>query len=420
MNRFIFRERSLELGRRTYVMGILNVTPDSFSDGGLFLDPEKAVRRAEQIREEGADILDIGAQSTRPGHTPVSPDEEWSRLAPVLTALEGRAGLPISVDTYYPEVAARALAAGADIINDVSGEIHPEMFSCIAEYRAGYIAMHTGSGDADHPAEYPDGVFADVRAFFERACRELVRCGVLEENICLDVGIGFGKTQEQNLALLRDLKETRINDCALLVGASRKRVVAIPSGESEPQRRMPGTVAAHTAAIAGGADIIRVHDVWQSVQAARVADAIYRTAPRSGINRQGRRNIMDKIIVKGLEIFAYHGVNPEEKENGQPFIIDAECALDLTIPCASDRVEDTVSYAKIVKTLTRVMTENKYDLIERAAQVCADAVLWEYPAVMSVRITLKKPQAPIQAKFECMAVEIERHAHQKFKRGIQK
>lgn len=129
---------------------------------------------------------------------------------------------------------------------------------------------------------------------------------------------------------------------------------------------------------------------------------------------------MDKIIVKGLEIFAYHGVNPEEKENGQPFIIDAECALDLTIPCASDRVEDTVSYAKIVKTLTRVMTENKYDLIERAAQVCADAVLWEYPAVMSVRITLKKPQAPIQAKFECMAVEIERHAHQKFKRGIQK
>lgn len=129
---------------------------------------------------------------------------------------------------------------------------------------------------------------------------------------------------------------------------------------------------------------------------------------------------MDKIIVKGLEIFAYHGVNPEEKENGQPFIIDAECALDLTIPCASDRVEDTVSYAKIVKTLTRVMTENKYDLIERAAQVCADAVLWEYPAVMSVRIALKKPQAPVQAKFEYMAVEIERHAHQKFKRGIQK
>ena len=129
---------------------------------------------------------------------------------------------------------------------------------------------------------------------------------------------------------------------------------------------------------------------------------------------------MDKIIVKGLEIFAYHGVNPEEKENGQPFIIDAECALDLTIPCASDGGEDTVSYAKTVKTLTRVMTENKYDLIERAAQVCADAVLWEYPAVMSVRITLKKPQAPIQAKFEYMAVEIERHAHQKFKRGIQK
>lgn len=126
---------------------------------------------------------------------------------------------------------------------------------------------------------------------------------------------------------------------------------------------------------------------------------------------------MDKIIIKGLKIFAYHGVNPEEKENGQPFIIDAECAVDLRIPCASDRVEDTVSYAKIVKTLNRVMTENKYDLIERAAQVCADAILWEYPAVASVKLTLKKPQAPVHADFEYMAVEIERKARNKFKRG---
>lgn len=126
---------------------------------------------------------------------------------------------------------------------------------------------------------------------------------------------------------------------------------------------------------------------------------------------------MDKIIIKGLKIFAYHGVNPEEKVDGQTFIIDAECSTDLMIPCASDRVEDTVSYAKIVKTLTRVMTENKYDLIERAAQVCADAILWEYPAIVGVKLTLKKPQAPIHAEFDYMAVEIERHAHNKFKRG---
>lgn len=127
---------------------------------------------------------------------------------------------------------------------------------------------------------------------------------------------------------------------------------------------------------------------------------------------------MDKIIIKGLKIFAYHGVNPEEKVDGQTFIIDAECSTDLRLPCASDCVEDTVSYAKIVKTLTRVMTENKYDLIERAAQVCADAILWEYPAIACVKLTLKKPQAPVKAEFDYMAVEIERHAHNKIKRGI--
>ncbi len=278
MSCFSFPGGALELGRRTWVMGILNVTPDSFSDGGRFFDPERAVRRAAQIREEGADILDIGAQSTRPGHIPVSPEEEWRRLEPVLKALKGVAGLPISVDTYYPQVARRALGSGAAIINDVSGRIHPEMFGVVAEYGAGYIAMHTGrGGDADRLAEYPYGVTADVRQFFADVCRELQRCGVAQDHICLDPGIGFGKTQEQNLELLRDFSQVRINGCALLAGASRKRVVAIPSGERDPMRRMPGTLAAHTVAIAGGADIIRVHDVRQSVQAARVADAIYRT-----------------------------------------------------------------------------------------------------------------------------------------------
>lgn len=277
MNRFCFRGRSLELGRKTYVMGILNVTPDSFSDGGLFFNPSDAVCHARRIQAEGADILDIGAQSTRPGHVPVSAQEEWERLEPVLTALKIEIDMPISIDTYYPQVARHALEAGAEIINDVSGKINLEMFRLIAEYGAGYIAMHTGTnGDADHPAVYPNGVVADVRAFFEEACVELERCGVPAENICLDVGIGFGKTQEQNLTLLRDLKETRVREGALLVGASRKRVIAIPSGEQDPQRRMPGTVAAHAAAIAGGADIIRVHDIRESVQAARVSDAIYR------------------------------------------------------------------------------------------------------------------------------------------------
>ena len=288
MNRFAFCGLSVELGFRTYVMGILNITPDSFSDGGLYLDPGPAAEHALLIQQEGADFLDIGAQSTRPGHIPVSATEEWARLSPVLERIRGEIRIPISVDTYYPDVARRALDAGAAIINDVSGCVNPDMLKCVAEYQAGYIAMHTGTGgDADHPASYPEGVVTDVRGFFERIGREAGDYGIPAENLCLDVGIGFGKTHEQNLELLRDLKHVRINGCALFVGASRKRVVAIPSGEKDPGRRMPGTIAAHTAAIAGGADLIRVHDVAAGVQASRVADAIYRPQTSAQLDMHG-------------------------------------------------------------------------------------------------------------------------------------
>jgi dihydropteroate synthase len=276
MATFQGRNFSFPLGRRTLVMGILNLTPDSFSDGGLYKDAPSALKRAREIAAEGADLLDVGAESTRPGHVPLSPEEELRRLLPVLEAL-GDFPIPVSVDTYHPSVARAALAKGAAIVNDVSGVLSPEMAAVVREAGAGWIVMHTGGGDASHPAEYPDGdVVRAVRLFFEES-GELARAlGIPDAALCLDPGIGFGKTNEQNLRLLREVAAYRPKDRALLVGASRKRVVGTACGEADPQKRLAGTLAAHTAAIAGGADLLRVHDVAASVQAARVADAIYR------------------------------------------------------------------------------------------------------------------------------------------------
>lgn len=278
MAAFAGRYFSFDLGPRTYIMGILNVTPDSFSDGGLWLDPEDAVGHALEMQDAGADILDIGAQSTRPGHIAVSADEEIKRLLPILERLKGRLSVPLSIDTYYPEVAAAALECGAAIINDVSGTVSPAMTEVVRKAGAGWIIMHTGGGDASIVAEYADDdVVKAVRSFFDEAAKTTAAAGLPASAICFDPGIGFGKTQAHNLTLLRDMARVRIPGYALLTGASRKRVVAIASGEQDAKLRLPGTLAAHTAAIAGGTDLIRVHDVRESVQAARVADAIYRS-----------------------------------------------------------------------------------------------------------------------------------------------
>ncbi len=259
---------SFPLGERTYIMGILNVTPDSFSDGGRYDDPGRAAERALEMEREGADILDIGAQSTRPGFTPVSAEEEWARLAPVLERLRSRLRIPISVDTFYPEVARRALYAGAEIINDVDGMENPDMLTVLRGSGCGYVVMHSQSDG------YPFGVAEGVRRFLAGRVLRALEAGVDRGRICIDPGIGFGKTHEENLELIRDLKEVQIMGCALLVGASRKRVIALSCGDPPVEKRLYGTIAAHSIAIFNGADIVRVHDVAEAKQAVLVADAI--------------------------------------------------------------------------------------------------------------------------------------------------
>lgn len=264
---------TLALTERAAVMGILNVTPDSFADGGAYFDTPAALRRAAEIVEEGADILDIGAQSTRPGHTPVSAEEEWARLCPVLEGLRGRLTIPVSVDTYYPEVARRALGSGAAIINDVSGGIDNGMTAVAAHYGAGLVMMHAGGGADD--AGDGDAV-ATVQHFFALALDRAERDGLAQEQICLDPGIGFGKDRQGDLELVARLPLllSGVPDVAVLVGASRKRVIAACCADAPPAERVAGTIALHTVAQWNGAHILRVHDVKAAVQAVRVTAAL--------------------------------------------------------------------------------------------------------------------------------------------------
>lgn len=254
----------LPLGEKTYVMGILNVTPDSFSDGGKWNNKESALKHSLKMIEDGADIIDIGAQSTRPGHIEISVEEELDRLLPILEILHLEIDVPISVDTFYPEVAKEALSYGVSIINDVKGFSDDKMFDIMENFNCGSIIMHNGSN-------------ASMMKFFNNTVKKLTQRKINKNRVCFDPGIGFGKSYKENLWALKDLKNFKLKEFAMLVGASKKRVIGEPCENPPFSQRVSGTIAAHTIAIANGADIIRVHDVKEAVQAAKVADAILRS-----------------------------------------------------------------------------------------------------------------------------------------------
>jgi dihydropteroate synthase len=259
----------LALGR-PLVMGILNVTPDSFSDGGQFIEPSKAIAHAGAMAEQGADILDIGAESTRPygGAISVSAEDEIARLAPVLPAII-KLGLPASIDTIKANVAAWALDQGASIVNDVWGlQRDPDMAKLVAEHGVPVIVMC--NREAADPAL---DIIAEVIAFFTRSLDIATRAGIARNKIVLDPGIGFGKTPEQSIACIARLAEFKRFGLPLLVGASRKRFINSVT-PSQPEERIGGSIASHLEAVANGAAIVRVHDVAETVQALRVAAAI--------------------------------------------------------------------------------------------------------------------------------------------------
>lgn len=264
-------QHTIYIGERTYIMGILNVTPDSFSDGGDFVDIDKAIVHAKQMVEDGADIIDIGGESTRPGSVEVSEEEEAQRVIPVIRRLSKEINVPISIDTYKAKVAEEAIQAGAAIINDIWGmQKEPQMAEVAARYSVPIILMHNQLG-----TEYSEDIMEEICMFFNKSINMGLNAGIKRENMIVDPGIGFGKTAEQNVVVMARLGELNDLGCPILLGTSRKSFIG-KILDLVPKERVDGTVATTVMGIIQGADIVRVHDIKENARAARVTDAVVR------------------------------------------------------------------------------------------------------------------------------------------------
>jgi dihydropteroate synthase len=276
------RGKLLDLGSRTHIMGILNVTPDSFSDGGRYIDAEKALAHAQEMAASGADIIDIGGESTRPGAEPLSEEEELARIIPLIERLSSELSVPLSVDTYKSTVAQKALEAGASIVNDISGlRFSPDMAKIVADYGAAVIIMHIKGTPRDMQQNpvYKD-VVEEVLSYLGEGIELAGKAGVDREKILIDPGIGFGKTLEHNLTLLNRLDEFRGLGRPIVLGTSRKKFIGAVLDIPVPEQRVDGTAATVAIGIERGAGVVRVHDVARMTHVARMTDAIVRASAK--------------------------------------------------------------------------------------------------------------------------------------------
>ncbi|OGP79170.1 MAG: dihydropteroate synthase [Deltaproteobacteria bacterium RBG_16_49_23] len=269
------RRRTFRLGERTFLMGVLNITPDSFSDGGLFFDKEKAIAHGLKMAEEGADIIDIGGESTRPGSKPLGLEEELRRVLPVIETLSRETEVPISIDTYKSEVARRAIDAGAEIINDISGlHLDPELARVAAKEQTPIVLMHIrGTPETMQKDIRYDSLFSEIIEYLKEGIRRAESAGVDSAQIVIDPGIGFGKTLGDNLLIIKRLSEFRILGKPILLGTSRKSFIG-KILDTNADQRLEGTLSSIAIGVLNGAHIIRSHDVLQAKRAIAVADAI--------------------------------------------------------------------------------------------------------------------------------------------------
>jgi len=259
-------------------MGILNVTPDSFADGGLYFDKSSAIERAYQIVEEGADLIDIGGESTRPGSEPISIKEELIRTIPLIEAISKKIKVPISIDTYKSEVAKVALDAGASMVNDISGlRFDPRMPDVVSEYKVPVVIMHI-KGKPQDMQQNPvyDALIPEIIDYFRMGIKIATGAGISEDKIIIDPGIGFGKTFAHNLEIINNLYEFTLLEKPILIGPSRKAFIGKILGDVPATERLEGTAAAVSISIINGANVVRVHDVKEMVKVAKVADAVKR------------------------------------------------------------------------------------------------------------------------------------------------
>jgi dihydropteroate synthase len=271
-----WRNYSFDFSKKTYIMGVLNVTPDSFSDGGLYFDISAAIEKAHRIAEEGADIIDIGGESTRPGSEQITTEEELKRIIPVIEALAGEISIPISIDTYKSEIARRALDAGASIVNDISGlRFDPKMPEVVSQNNVPVVIMHIKGTprDMQQNPQY-EALIPEIMDYLRTGITIARKAGIPDDKIVIDPGIGFGKTYEDNLKIIHDLHEFSFFRKPILIGPSRKAFLGKILGDVPVTDRLEGTAAAVSVSIMNGANIIRVHDVKEMVKVAKVADAI--------------------------------------------------------------------------------------------------------------------------------------------------
>lgn len=274
--KFIVKDHAFDLSQRTHIMGILNVTPDSFSDGGLYFDKDDAVRQALKMEDEGADIIDVGGESTRPGSQAVALDEEVRRVIPVIEAMAGKVKVPISIDTHKSQVAELAIKAGASIVNDISGlRFDKRMAEVAARYGVAVVIMHI-KGTPQNMQQNPTykALIPEIMDYLREGILIARKAGVADDKIIIDPGIGFGKTIGDNLEILRRLGEFTGFEKPILIGPSRKSFIGKTLGDLPVTERLEGTAAAVAIGIFNGANIIRVHDVKEMVRVARIADAI--------------------------------------------------------------------------------------------------------------------------------------------------
>lgn len=274
--KLIWRNFYLDFSQKTYIMGILNVTPDSFSNGGRYFEKAAAIERALKMVEEGADMIDIGGESTRPGSEPIAIEKELRRTIPVIEALAGKITIPLSIDTYKSEVARKALDAGASMVNDISGlRFDPEMPKIISEYKVPVVIMHIKGRPKDmqqNPAY--EALIPEIMDYFRRSMIIAEQSGISEDKIIIDPGIGFGKTSDHNLEIINNLSEFSLLEKPILVGPSRKAFIGKILGDVPVTERLEGTAAAVAVCIMNGANIVRVHDVKEMVKVVKVVDVI--------------------------------------------------------------------------------------------------------------------------------------------------
>ena len=387
------------------VLGVLNTTPDSFSDGGAYLDPETAVARGIALAGAGAHVIDVGGESTRPGAEPVPREEELERVLPVIRGLVD-AGVTVSIDTIHAETAAAAVAAGASYINDVSGGLHdPEMLgvagAAARDSGTTYVIGHwRGIPDPEHDRSRYTDVVREVRTALAERAAAAIAAGVAAHRIVLDPGLGFDKTAEQGWELLRRLGELQELGYPVLVGASRKRMLGevlegVRGAAVPPLERDAATATVSALASRAGAWGVRVHDVSATVEAIAIEQAWAGPA------------LSDRITLTGLEVFAHHGVFDFERERGQRFLVDAALWVDLHAAAAGDDLSRTVHYGELADAIVAAVAADPVDLIETVAERIAQLALG-YQAVSRARVTVHKPDAPIAAPFTDVSVTVDR------------